>query len=190
MKTRLLILFLLSSTVLSAQWTAPMYLQFTYENYTNYSDFNEPIKAESFNAALLEAAIFYETNRQRVLNGMTELSYDQALNICAHDHSVDMVNYKFFSHTSVVEGKKSMSDRLTLVGYKNCWSGENIVVGVAQESYAKTARYLVEDLWMNSPGHRQNILNSKYSHLGTGAACYFDESWLMIKATQNFVLKK
>lgn len=43
---------------------------------------------------------------------------------------------------------------------------------------------------MNSKGHRENILNPKYTHLGCGAALYYDENWLMVKAVLNFVFKK
>ena len=69
MKTRLVLLLLLISMTVSAQWTEQMYTQYTYDNYTDYAAFNDPVKPENLDIALLEAAIFYETNRQRVANG-------------------------------------------------------------------------------------------------------------------------
>ena len=59
-----------------------------------------------------------------------------------------------------------------------------------KESYAATAKYLVGEVWMNSPGHRQNILKAEYTHLGAGVAFYFERTWLMVKATQNFLAKR
>lgn len=190
MKTRLVLLLLLVSMTVSAQWTEQMYTLYTYDNYTEYAAFNEPVKPENLDIALLEAAIFYETNRQRVANGVDQLQYDASLHACARNHSVDMVEHNFFSHTSVVEGKTRMSDRLARVGYTNCTSGENILYSPVKESYAATAKYLVGEVWMNSPGHRQNILKAEYTHLGAGVAFYFERTWLMVKATQNFLAKR
>lgn len=189
MKTKLLLLSLLVSLTMSAQWHDSMYEQYTYENYTNYPAFNEPVVEGSVDIRLLEAAVFYESNRQRALNGVPLLKFDHALNMCARDHSDDMVKHNFFSHTSVVSGKESMSTRFALVGYVNCWCAENIASCEVKKSYAETGRYLVEELWMNSPGHRKNILNPKYTHLGAGISVYRDRYWLMLKATQNFVCK-
>ena len=190
MKTRLVLLLLLISITVSAQWTEQMYAQYTYENYTDYAAFNDPVKPENLDIALLEAAIYYETNRQRVANGVGLLQFDHALYVCARNHSVDMVEHNFFSHTSVVEGKTHMSDRLARVGYTNCTAGENILYSPVKESYAATAKYLVGEVWMNSPGHRQNILKAEYTHMGAGVALYFDRTWLMVKATQNFMAKR
>ena len=190
MKTRLLLLLLLISMTVSAQWTEQMYAQYTYENYTDYAAFNQPVEPQTLDVELLEAAIFYETNRQRAAYGVAQLQFDAALHICARNHSVDMVEHNFFSHTSVVAGKERMSDRLARVGYTNCASAENILYSPVKESYAATAKYLVGDIWMNSAGHRQNILTAEYTHLGAGVALYFDRTWLMVKATQNFIKKR
>lgn len=172
-----------------AQWEEEMYSLYTYANYTKFEAFNSAVDPSSYDAGLLEAAIFYETNRQRVKHGLPVFQFDYALYVCTHNHSVDMVNHNFFSHTSVVEGKNSMTDRLSQVGYTNCWAAENIAYCDVKSSYATTAQKLLE-MWMNSKGHRENILNPKYTHLGCGIALYYDENWLMVKATQNFVFKE
>jgi uncharacterized protein YkwD len=183
--------FLISTRIATfAQWNEQMYSQYTHNNYTTFEAFNRPIQAENYDAVLLEAAILFETNRQRVDYGLSPLKYDYALHICARNHSVDMVNYDFFSHTSVVPGKERMADRLAEMGYRNCWCAENILYSPVKESYATTARFLVENVWMNSEGHRKNILNAKYTHLGAGIAFYYKDGWLMVKATQNFLCKK
>ena len=132
---RLMTVFILCLTAMhvSAQWTDAMYNRYTWRNYTDYAPFNQSVQDSDIDADLLEAAIFYETNRQRVSHGLTELA--------------------------------------------------------ANATYAAVARYVVEDLWMNSAGHRKNILSSRYTHLGCGVAFYYDNGVLMYKATQNFLLK-
>lgn len=170
-------------------WTEQMYGQYTYKNYTSYAAFNRAIDQTDFDASLMEAALFYETNRQRDLHGLAQFAFDYNLCVCAHNHSYDMVTSNFFSHVSPVAGKATMSDRLAQVGYTNCAAAENIAYCPFKPSYAETARYLVADRWMNSQGHRANILNSDYTHLGCGAAFYRDGSFYYVKATQNFLHK-
>lgn len=172
-----------------AQWSNDMYAQYTYANYTDYAPFNQSIDATGYDAELMEAAIFYETNRQRVLNGLPQLAFDERLEVCAHNHSVDMVNHDFFSHNSPVEGKYSMGDRFAQVGYGSCWRAENIAYRSISDSYAQTAKLMVESQWMRSEGHRENILNSIYTHLGCGVAFYSKGSFVYVKATQNFMKK-
>ena len=178
----------LVSTDLNAQWPLEMYDRYDYTNYTNYAPFNQPITTSGYDADLLEAAIFYETNRQRALYGRPQFRYDYRLKVSAHNHSVDMVNYDFFSHESPVSGKRSMSDRLEEVGIAHCMSGENIALRPIGSSYAETAEQLLKQ-WMNSPGHRANILNESHTHLGCGVAFYENYSTIYVKATQNFMRK-
>lgn len=176
-------------TAVMAQWTMEMYDNYTYANYTSYAPFNQSLESTSYDMDLLEAAVFYETNRQRVRNGLTQLQPDYNLLVCAHNHSVDMVNHNFFSHTSPVPGKATPADRMQQVGYGACWSAENIVYCPIEPSYAATAKRLLE-LWMNSPGHRANILTARYTHLGCGTACYVSDGFVYVKATQNFMEKQ
>lgn len=190
MRIKQIIVVLLSviSVQVYAQWTEEMYSRYTYANYTDYYAFNQSITQTGYDVHLLEAAIFYETNYQRAKYGLPQLQYDYNLRVCAHNHSVDMVQRNFFSHTSVVYGKEDMSDRLAQVGYTNCACAENIIYRTIQTTYAETARYLLQG-WMNSQGHRANILNAAYTHLGCGAAFYQDGGFIYVKSTQNFIKK-
>ncbi len=171
-----------------AQWSEEMYNQYTYSNYTEYAPFNQSIASTGYDADLLEAAIFFETNRQRALHGRSLFQYHHNLMVCAHNHSVDMVNKNFFSHTSPVPGYTTMSDRLEKVGIQYREAAENIALRSAGTTYVETARTLVNQ-WMNSQGHRENILNPNLEYLGCGAAFYYDHgNALYVKATQNFVI--
>ena len=172
-----------------AQWCEQLYSAHSYYDYTDYAAFNQAIDASGYDAELLEAAIFHETNRQRVKYGLAPLKYDYNLMVCAHNHSVNMVQYDFFSHISPVPGKYSLGDRVKEVGYVNCGSAENIAEFPIQSTYAESARYVVAELWMNSPGHQKNILNGKYTYLGSGAAYFVKSSTVYVRATQNFLQK-
>jgi uncharacterized protein YkwD len=86
---------------------------------------------------------------------------DDRLTVAARGHSTDMANRGYFSHTTP-EGV-TFDQRITNAGYH--WSGaaENIAKG--QDTPAA-----VMDSWMNSAGHRANILNCGYKHIGVGLA--------------------
>jgi uncharacterized protein YkwD len=97
------------------------------------------------------------TNEIRKSNGLSELVADSNLTAAAAYHATDMYNQSYFDHTS-----KDGTDFYTRIRrFTTDYStlGENIAKGsmTAQE---------VMDLWMNSDGHRANILNSGYKHVG------------------------
>ena len=188
-KQLLILLLSIISMDAYAQWSDDMYARYLYANYTNYPAFSQSIKETDYDTDLLEAAIFYETNRQRAVYGLPLLEYDHNLRVCAHNHSYDMVKQDFFSHTSPVPGKERMGDRLAQVGYENRASAENIAYRSISATYVETAKQLVEEQWMRSEGHRANILNPQYTHLGCGAIFYYKDSFIYVKATQNFIKK-
>ena len=175
------------ASIACAQWSEQMYDAYTYNSYTNYSAFNQPIDENNYDSDLMEAALFYETNRQRAKYKLPLLKHDANLSTCARNHSMDMVTYNFFSHDSPVPGKTVPQDRLAEVerdGYTAC---ENLVFVSVRKSYAATAKYMVEEKWMKSKGHRANILRANMTHLGCGVAFYRDGDYFYVKATQNFI---
>ena len=102
-------------------------------------------------------------NLERKAAGLGSVVECPALNQSALAHSQDMYARDFFSHTNPDD--ESPSDRIRLTGYLNkskSWrTGENIAIGYVDV-------FSVMAGWMNSPGHRANILNSKFTHLGFG----------------------
>lgn len=103
-----------------------------------------------------------EMNAHRLGEGCTDLAWHAGVATVAQDHSQDMVDRDYFSHTNP-EGE-SPFDRLGNAGIT--WSGgagENIAAGTSDAS-------LVLELWLNSPGHRLNIENCAYTHHGVGLA--------------------
>ena len=99
------------------------------------------------------------TNIERVNNGLPELKTDSKLNEVAWHKSRDMVNVGYFDHQSPTYG--SPFDMMSQFGVSYTAAAENIAYGYA------TPEAVVEG-WMNSPGHRANILNETYTHIGVG----------------------
>lgn len=98
------------------------------------------------------------TNAERADAGCDPLRNDSRLHAAAQKHSVDMGKNDYFSHTSA-DGR-SPWDRMRAEGY-DFPSAENIARG------QQTPAAVVES-WMDSPGHRRNILNCSYAAIGVG----------------------
>ncbi len=120
------------------------------------------------NVAAVGQATLCLLNEQRAANGIGALAENAALSSASAGYSQRMVAQGFFAHESPDGG--TLVDRLTAVGYLGSddgWIvGENI--GWGQASLA-TARSMV-DAWMNSPGHRENLLSADYTQVGLGLA--------------------
>lgn len=101
------------------------------------------------------------TNRERAGAGLRQLAVDPALTRAAQAHSADMVARDFYAHTDPDGGKPW--DRAAAAGAARRTVGENIACG------QRSAADVVEG-WMNSPGHRANILKAEFTHIGVGLA--------------------
>jgi len=146
------------------------------------------IEPTNFDHQLLSALIFHLTNEERKAEGIPPLTYAFALDLAATGHSKDMVEHDFYAHVSPVSGKEYMRDRMEAVGIDGGAIAENIFKkrGAEGVSYLRFAHSTVEG-WMNSKGHRKNILNPKYRYLGCGTAFYgIDQFGLQVMCTQNF----
>ncbi|WP_404328957.1 CAP domain-containing protein [Mesobacillus maritimus] len=99
------------------------------------------------------------TNQERAKQGLPALKLDIELSKVAKEKSVDMKNNGYFSHTSPNYG--SPFDMMKQFGISYRTAGENIAMG--QRSPEE-----VVNAWMNSEGHRKNILSSSYTHIGVG----------------------
>jgi len=99
------------------------------------------------------------TNAERTRAGLPPLRLATKLSQAAQRHAEDMVRNRFFSHTG--SNGSTLGDRARAVGYNYSMVGENIAAGGATP--AATLRQ-----WMNSPGHRRNILNPRFTEVGFG----------------------
>ncbi len=98
-------------------------------------------------------------NEQRAANGLQPLTLSTALSNAARAKSQDMHDNHYFAHESPTYG--SPFDMLTSFGISYRSAGENIAMGYATPEAVMTA-------WMNSSGHRANILNASYTQIGVG----------------------
>ncbi|MFL5804592.1 MAG: CAP domain-containing protein [Roseiflexaceae bacterium] len=113
-----------------------------------------PAQAAGFATQVIELA-----NAERTRAGCPPLATNDTLMRVAQAHSQDMADHDFFSHTG--SDGRSPFQRLRDAGYDYRLAAENIAVGVATPAAAL-------GLWMDSPGHRANILNCELRETGVG----------------------
>ncbi|MFG2143354.1 CAP domain-containing protein [Streptomyces sp. NPDC048696] len=118
-----------------------------------------PLSAEGLRGTVAEVVAL--TNGHRATAGLRPLADDTRLASAAQAYSTDMAERGFYSHTSP-EGLEPW-DRARAAGAAHRGIGENIACG------QRTAAEVVEG-WMNSPGHRANILKPDFTHIGVGFA--------------------
>lgn len=106
-----------------------------------------------------EAEVVRLVNQRRAEHGLKPLSQDWQLSRVARYKSQDMKDLGYFSHTSPTYGSPFQMMKSFGISYRT--AGENIAKGYASPQ-------AVVNAWMNSPGHRANILNSTYTHIGVG----------------------
>ncbi|RJR37238.1 MAG: CAP domain-containing protein [Deltaproteobacteria bacterium] len=133
----------------------------------------------------VEDLVLEMTNQARRSQGLAPLSNDEELRNVARAYSDDMLARNFFDHTNPegVAFDERISDhyphRVYVVG-ENIWSA----FGYHPDKTQQVAKEIM-DSWMNSPGHRENLLSPGYTHLGVGVSARQNK----IRATQEFVGK-
>ena len=119
---------------------------------------NTSSSTETSNMNSDEKEVFDLINKQRTNNGLAALKNDSEVQRVARIKAQDMVNNNYFSHTSPTYGSPFDMLKSFKISYKT--AGENIA-GNSSNSSAVTA-------WMNSSGHKANILNSNFNYTGIG----------------------
>ncbi len=111
-------------------------------------------------------------NKERAKAGCTALTIDDKLMLAAQRHSQDQADHKTMTHDG--SDGSDVGDRLDRVGYAWRAYGENV-------AWNQQTPAAVMDAWMNSPGHRANILNCSFTEIGVGVARSNGPYW-----TQDF----
>ena len=119
---------------------------------------NTSSSTETSNTNSDEKEVFDLINKQRTNNGLAALKNDSEVQRVARIKAQDMVDNNYFSHTSPTYGSPFDMLKSFKISYKT--AGENIA-GNSSNSSAVTA-------WMNSSGHKANILNSNFNYTGIG----------------------
>ena len=174
------------------------------EAFASLEAATEPINLTNTDYPLLAEAIFHETNLRRQANGQQVLDHLLELDQAACVHAQDMVEGNFFAHRNPTDPEKATPlDRVENQGLEAGFVAENIAQTFALQYESGTPVYtrkedgetvfsheagggplpphthksFVADLldqWMDSPGHRKNILAEEPSHLGAGCELTFD----------------
>lgn len=105
-----------------------------------------------------EKEVFNLINNQRTNNGLSTLKFDNELQKVARIKAEDMVTNNYFSHQSPIYGSPFDMLRNFKILYKT--AGENIA--------ANSSNSGAVNAWMNSSGHKDNILNSSFNYTGIG----------------------
>lgn len=157
-----------------------------------------------FNPDVIELLVHKFTNEQRVMNGLEPVKFDFEISDIARLHSVDMSDQNYFAHENL-DGLDA-SDRARDAGYR-CfkWIGNSYYLGLSENIFRgnlyesmqllggvpvsydwlnnEEIAHITVDGWMNSEGHRKNILNSNFDREGIGV---FIDSEDRVYVTQNF----
>lgn len=123
---------------------------------------NEKITFSYEPVPISDDLILEEVNRERALVGASALVVEESLVLVAQKKLEDMFSNDYFEHTSPdgIEVNHLADD----VGYEFILIGENLLQGRFEDEKD------VVQAWMDSPGHRKNILNEKYMETGVASA--------------------
>jgi hypothetical protein len=186
-------------------WADSMYNRYDFVKFEEFPAAKQQIDFDSIDYPLLNAAVFYETNRQRALKDLPPLMHAEVLERLATDFSNDMVEHDFFSHSSPLPGKENFQARLETAGIEDVPAAENIATVFAIQYEAGTPVYTPDQNqgyfsynYRGEPiqnhtylgfakatlkhlqgagAHQDNILSPAYHYLGVGAAHFQDTAF-------------
>jgi uncharacterized protein YkwD len=145
---------------------------------------------------LFSAAVLGQVNYHRCVDGQNPIGPHEGLNEVAKNHAIWMATESRLSHASTIAGESTVSARVVLavasplsgsenIGYVHRYrvdEGEMFFAGpdacsfttksgiqIRSHSYESMAQRIV-DLWMASPGHRQNVLDNRFTVTGSAAS--------------------
>jgi uncharacterized protein YkwD len=128
--------------------------------------------------AAVAGHVLQEINRVRAAADVGELTSDPRLDQAAAEHARELAGRRMLDHESLRPGRRTFMLRVEAAGVT--WRGvaENLAqVPGSQTTVARqTAR-----AWLNSPGHRQSMLNATYTHSGVGVAEDASGYWYIVQ---------
>jgi uncharacterized protein YkwD len=133
-----------------------------------------------------ELEVIHLVNQERVSRGLHPLRLNNVLTNAARDHNQDMINNEFFDHLGS-DGSwpwdRACNRGYAPYGWGDCYVAENI-------AGAQTTPAQVFNAWMNSPNHRDNMLDPDYREIGVGHATGgpLDQYWTMDLGSQPMIL--
>jgi uncharacterized protein YkwD len=166
---------------LSGDLTVPTVPDISFSSATPLQNNGENLYLDEEEITILEQYVFQFLNMERVNNGLPPLIWDDQLAEAARMHSTDMAERDYLSHYSP-EGE-GVENRLNKVGYRFSVAGENIFEATYLENRepSELAKIIITG-WMESKGHRFNILNGAYQECGVGIVYDQDTHRIIVTA--------
>ncbi len=189
--SKLIFIFLFSITVyLTPAFPDSSYAQYSWKEFYQLPEVNQQIDFDNPDLSLLSACVFYASNEQREKKDKKQFSFSAELKNATQFHTQEMTSNKFFSHNNPYKFQyKTMDKRIKKFNCRFKTYGENIACFSTEEmTYLEAGKQLVED-WMNSKGHKANLMNQQFTHLGCGVGIIpwvKQEGSYLIYATQDF----
>ncbi len=121
-----------------------------------------PVTAERLRA--IEQQVHLEVNRARQAAHIPQLSWNGKLAAEARRHAQNMAGKRYFAHEDPTRGDLSSRLDRSGIGWQRC--AENLYEQVGDKNPAEEA----VKAWLNSPGHRRNMMDSMFSESGVGVA--------------------
>ena len=138
-------------------------------------DRTEPAPSRSTSWDALRSALLDEVNATRGAHGVRPLADDPRLATAAIDFAAELARTRRLTHDSDTPGRRTLAERLAAAGMTQ-WQliGENLAMtaGGAEAMPAQVVR-----LWLDSPGHRRNLLQADFTLSGIGVARTGDGHW-------------
>lgn len=137
------------------------------------------ITSPQFTAEVLPRVLVDLANDDRADNQINTLTLNQILVKAAQLKAADMAAEQYFAHTNPYNSEKTPWYWFSQAGYAFKYAGENLAIDFNDSSAVNRA-------WMDSPGHRANILNAKYTEIGVAVARGMYEGSSVWMAVQEF----
>jgi hypothetical protein len=113
-----------------------------------------------------ELDLLRRTNQARSQAGVPALEQDEALALAARHHALEMAELSYLDHESPRAGNRTLQHRLARAGAAVQGAGENLALLNGDADLAQRAI----SGWLDSPGHRRNLLAADFTHVGFGVA--------------------
>ena len=123
----------------------------------------------------IELEVQQEVNQVREIAKIPQLNWDEKLATEARRHAKNMAVRDFFSHTDPALG--DVNNRLDRSGIEWMRCAENLFL---ERGFSNPAKRAVQT-WLDSPGHRKNMLDSKFSETGVGIAVRKDKTIVVVQ---------
>ncbi len=168
-----------------------VYKEHTWQTFYALNDVHQTVQTDSIDLHLLNACLFFTTNKLRTMYKLPMLTMDIRLKNAASIHSYQMSIHHFFSHDNpYVDAIKTCSDRLKICGIQpgagNAENCHKTIVDDNSLTYIELAQKVIESFFQ-SPGHKKNLMYQAFKYAACGVAYDFKEGEeLYLLVTQDF----